>query len=378
MAIQWGALAAGFSEAYTRDVEDKRERKRDQADYEKKLELQDKFEQAAEERRAGRAGAERRRAEKEWVQNQTAFLKSLGLSDQDVSVALSGGKENYGIYEDAIKSAMSKGIDPATMFRLPNVEDATSFAKVTDEMPDVYGDSRKLMLDRTEFKEGVDKPEYISGFNVDAYAEAMGAAPKYESSFSARLAKLSQMKTTAPPSKLAAIEAEERILLDDLVKMKDAETERGGEATSPFGKATIETIVKTSRSMAAQDEGLRTDLETGVIEGLEGKTFKAGQIANRTAQRLEDVYGQLDDPVMAAQIIHNRQNAQSFYREHMAKTVREGGVVQIKSADFANSVQSDALTPGTVYEVKSELGGSRLVIYTGIPTMDGKPYYYNK
>ena len=384
MGINWGSLAAGFADAYSASEEDKRERARSREDFEAKQEILDEFQKKGEERRAAREGAERRRKEQEFVQQQTSFLKSLGLSDEAVSQVMSSGKAGLEFHTELIGNAMEKGYDPNELYRLPGVkpEDPRTIAKVLDEMPDVYADKDKMALD-TGRVDGMQEA-MVPGFNVGKYRDIMAPKTKYANSFAERLAVISQKMITASPEERATLQAEQTQLLGDLRTMEEAKRKEGsgsgGEDDSPFSKSSVNTIRNSSVRQGMQAEGFTVDLEGNIQGAIEGRELQFANGAIRAANDMSATYGSLKDPVMDSAIRSLAQQAQDGYRNVIARKVREAResgqqMLPQSQAEVLQKANQGEYRPGDVVVIKTKDGGMVTTIYTGVTNpITGVPF----
>lgn len=384
MGINWGSLAAGFADGYSAYEEDKRERARNREDFEAKQEILDEYQKRGEERRAAREGAQRREKEKEFITQQTAFLKSIGLSDEAVSQVMSSGKAGLEFHTELIGNAMAKGYDPNELYRLPSVkpEDPRTVAKVLDEMPDVYADKDKMALD-TGRVDGMQETT-APGFNLQRYRDIMGPEKKYANSFTERLAVISQKMVTASPEERAALQAEQNQLLADLRTMKAAERkpEDGspGSESSPFSKASVNTIRNSSYRQGMQAEGFTVDLEGNIQGAIEGRELQFANGAIRAANDMNATYGQLNDPIMNASIRSLTQQAQDGYRNVIARKVREARENNLPltpepQAQVLQKANQGEYRPGDVVMIKTKDGGVVTTIYTGVTNpITGVPF----
>ena len=384
MGINWGSLAAGFADSYSAYEEDKRERARNKEDFEARQEILDEYQKRGEERRAAREGAQRRAKEKEFIAQQTAFLKSIGLSDDAIGQVMSSGKAGLEFHTELIGNAMAKGYDPNEIYQLPSVkpEDPRTVAKVLDEMPDVYADKDKMALD-TGRVDGMQETT-APGFNLKRYRDIMSPEKKYANSFTERLAVISQKMVTASPEERAALQAEQNQLLGDLRTMKEAERKQEdggpGSESSPFSKSSVNTIRNSSYRQGMQAEGFTVDLEGNIQGAIEGRELQFANGAIRAANDMSATYGQLNDPIMNASIRSLAQQAQDGYRNVIARKVREARENNLPltpepQAQVLQKANQGEYRPGDVVMIKTKDGGVITTIYTGVTNpITGVPF----
>lgn len=387
MGINWGSLAAGFADGYSAYEEDKRERARNREDFEAKQEILDEYQKRGEERRAAREGAQRREKEKEFIEQQTAFLKSIGLSDDAIGQVMSSGKAGLEFHTELIGNAMAKGYDPNELYSLPSIkpEDPRTVAKVLDEMPDVYADKDKMALD-TGRVDGMQETT-APGFNLKRYRDIMAPEKKYANSFAERLAVIAQKKVNASQEERAILEAEEAQLLSGLSAMEKAKRKDGAGADgegSVFSKSSVNTIVKSKLSEGRQAEGFTVDLEGNIIGSIEGRALEQGRAYIRAYNDLiGGKYGESKDPFMLGEIANTKRNAVSFLNEALdtrVATLRQGGNLPepLPVEQVMQNAKNGNYKPGDVIIVRTPNGGSVVTMYTGINNPVTNTPFFNK
>ena len=383
MGINWGSLAAGFADGYSAYETDKRERARDREDFEAKQEILDEYQKRGEERRAAREGAQRREKEKEFITQQTAFLKSIGLSDEAVSQVMSSGKAGLEFHTELIGNAMAKGYDPNELYRLPSVkpEDPRTVAKVLDEMPDVYADKDKMALD-TGRVDGMQETT-APGFNLQRYRDIMGPEKKYASSLDARFAVITQKKIGASPEELAQLNAEEQELLSAMAREAAAKRKpESGEETDMFSKTSVESALKSRLRQGLQAEGFTVDLEGNIQGALEGREMQYANGMIRAAESMRMSYSDYNDRTMNNTINSLVTQAQDSYRNVAARKLREAResnlpLTPVAKEQALQQAKQGEYRPGDVVVIKTKEGAMVTTIYTGVRNpLTGVPFAY--
>ena len=370
MAFNLGGFIGGFSSKLTERIED------EEARLEKRLEEE---RQLAMRQRAARAAD--REKEKAYVEETSGMLSMLGYNDEIIGEIMKKGK-------GATKFAISTGekalgkMDVNALWTLPSVSGNMDVddQKIIDET--LTGEERVMQTPLTTGT--IEKTGGGFGLNQEMFTQLYASPNEYETTFSARLAKISQQKVrTSNPEKLKALELEENQLLADLKRMKDNEREETGGNTPSFTYGTIASATTAARKTKLNSVGFKTDLEgniEGELEGREGAYYSAEL---DTANYLNGTYGALQDPTMADNIKTIRDNAIRGLMQYGRRQVAMGMDPELKTsylkdpvdkATLADNVNSGVYKVGDVIQV-TDKGRTYLVVYTGVPDPEtGAPF----
>ena len=371
MAFNLGGFVGGFSSKLTERIED------EEARLEKRLEEE---RQLAMRQRASRAAS--REKEKAYVEETSGMLSMLGYNDEIIGEIMKKGK-------GATKFAISTGekalgkMDVNALWTLPSISGNMDVddQKIIDET--LTGEERVMQTPLTTGT--IEKTGGGFGLNQEMFTQLYASPNEYEATFSARLAKISQQKVrTSNPEKLKALELEENQLLTDLKRMKDNEREETGGNTPSFTYGTIASATTAARKSKLNSVGFKTDLEGNIIGDLEGREGAYYSAELDTANYLNGTYGELQDPTMADNIKTIRNDARRGLLQYGRRQVAMGVDAEQKTSylkdtvdkdTFKTNLESGAYKVGDVIQVTTAQGGTRLVVYTGVPDPEtGLPF----
>ena len=378
MAFNLGGFIGGFSSKLTERIEDEEDRLQKRLEEERQLAMR---------QRAARSAS--REKEKAYVEETTGMLSMLGYNDEIIGEIMKKGK-------GATKFAISTGekalgkMDVNALWTLPSVSGNMDVddQKIIDET--LTGEERsKTTSVSTGVTTGFVEPEPKKvgggfGLNQEMFSQLYTPPNEYEATFSARLAKISQQKVrTSNPDKLKALELEENQLLADLKRMKDNEREETGTNTPSFTYGTIASATNAARKSKLNSVGFKTDLEGNIVGELEGREGAYYSAELDTANYLNGTYGELQDPTMAANIKTIRDDARRGLLQYgrtqvsMAADAKQTSYLKptVDKDEFKANLESGTYKVGDVIQVTTAQGGTRLVIYTGVPDPEtGLPF----
>ena len=270
MAFNLQAFGAGFAKKLTEDLDTERDRITKLADDETMV--------ATRQRLAKNA---KREEEKEIAEQTAGLLQSIYEDPDTVAKIMAGGKMNADFWLTAGQDAIKKGVVPNTLINFPSIsnelnqEDKNTFTETVnmsdgkeEATPVGMGDiSKGAELKSIEtMSDGTgDSVEMSEGFSINkkAFAALYGEPNKLDATYGNRLAKLSQLMAQKPDSpKMESWKSEQKILLQDLAKMKEAERDKSGDGVVEGTKITagnISTYAREIRASVAPSLGLEYD-----------------------------------------------------------------------------------------------------------------------
>ncbi len=293
MAFNFGAFAAGASEAVTTRIRVNEDR------------MQKRLEESRREARAVRLRKQaERESEKKATEEAVGALTFMGFAPETASYIASQGKTAVSLASDAGQRAMQRGLDINTIYNLPEINTSSDVNETID---------------------GVDPRDTVfGGFDREAYQKLYQEPDEISNSFGSRLAVLSQKQLqTNDPDKIADFERQKTKILKDLRAMKEAESIKDGEKGPSFTLGTVQSNVNSAFKMQLSLFDLGMDMEGKIIGKIEGKEAQAEVARLRAAQYLEGTYGSLEDAVMTDGITTLRSQAQANLKSYVdsAQTV---------------------------------------------------------
>ena len=336
MAFNFGAFAAGASEAVTTRIRVNEDR------------MQKRLEESRREARAVRLRKQaERESEKKATEEAVGALTFMGFAPETASYIASQGKTAVSLASDAGQRAMQRGLDINTIYNLPEINTSSDVNETID---------------------GADPRDTVfGGFDREAYQKLYQEPDEISNSFGSRLAVLSQKQLkTNDPDKIEDFERQKTKILKDLRAMKEAESIKDGEKGPSFTLGTVQSNVNSAFKMQLSLFDLGMDMEGKIIGKIEGKEAQAEVARLRAAQYLEGTYGSLEDAVMTDGITTLRSQAQANLKSYVdsAQTVTN-----------LNSQEDLRTGKFTIGEVVSIPNLGKLVYTQVVNPATGIPFY---
>jgi hypothetical protein len=263
-------FGGGFAKQLTENLIDERDRMNKLADDETMIATRQRLTKNAE-----------REAEKKIAEETAGLLQSIYEDPDTVEKIMAGGKMNADFWLTAGQDAIKKGVAPNTLINFPSIsnelnqEDKNTFTETVD-MSD--GTEEATPVGMGDISEGAelksietmsdgtgDSVEIDEGFTINkkAFAALYGKPTKIDATYGNRLAALSQLMAQKPDSpKMESWKSEQKILLQDLATMKEAERDKSGDGEGVGTNITagnISTYAKEIRAAIAPSLGLDYD-----------------------------------------------------------------------------------------------------------------------
>lgn len=118
MAFNFGAFAAGFAQSAERSILQQTQRRDEEEDYKKKLELQFEYEEKSRQAAAGRTLATSRREKEEKMLEIAGALQSLGYSPDVIAQITQRGQTTVDMAMNIGQAALAKSIDPNSIWQI--------------------------------------------------------------------------------------------------------------------------------------------------------------------------------------------------------------------------------------------------------------------
>lgn len=370
MAFNLGAFVGGASKQIVEDIE----REEDYA-----LKMKQISETEAMRQRSARASE--RRKEKIITEETMGMLTSLGYSPQNAAAIVKQGKTAASWWIENGTEAVKKGMDPNSLGNFPsmsgsfNSEDQTTFSETVAEgavakPAEVAGISADVStVDDTTIN-------ISDGFSINATAmkNLYGVPDEIESSFSARLAVLSQKLARKPnDSKAEQWKSEQSKLLEDLRIMKEKEREESDTVTPSFDAGSITSHVNEIRRGSLNRYGFEVGIDGAISNMTEGNRQLADIAELNVAGQLVQRNKGIDDPTMnyTADGIRNAAIANiTDYAYDIYQNKKDSLVSAASNEDFVKSINSNSYRVGQVITV-----GNKVIMYTGIKDYKtGQPF----
>jgi hypothetical protein len=210
------------------------------------------------------------------------------------------------------------------------------------------------------------------GINLDVWKNLYAEPEKIETSYSSRLAVISQK--IARPTKdtnIDALKAEQKSLLADLATMKDAERAEEGTTTPSFTLGTISANVSEIRRGALTKFGFKIGLDDSIENLNDGNQHLADVASMEISYQLNQRNLGIQDPNMANTSAAIRSTALSGLKSYgydiVNDEVKAANIIKVpEETDFADAVAQGQYKAGQVVQTTGKDGGPMLVVYTGV------------
>ena len=370
MAFNLGAFVGGASKQIVSDIE---------REEEYALKMKQISETEAMRQRSARASE--RRKEKIITEETMGMLTSLGYSPKNAAAIVKQGNTAASWWIENGTEAVKKGMDPNALGDFPsmsgsfNSEDQNTFSETVAEgavakPAEVAGISADVStVDDTTVN-------ISDGFsiNTDAMKRLYGVPDEIESSFSARLAVLSQKLARKPNDPMAdKWKSEQGKLLSDLRTMKENEREESDTVTPSFDPGSITSHVNEIRRGALNRYGFEVGIDGAISNMTDGNRHLSDIAELNVAGQLVQRNKGIDDPTMnyTADGIRNAAIANiTDYAYDIYQNKKDSLVSAASNEDFVKSINSNSYRVGQVVTV-----GDKVIMYTGIKDYKtGQPF----
>lgn len=297
------------------------------------------------------------------LQNRIKSLKFMGFDDQRAAnIAMQGDyavERSLGLAE---KISVGGG-------------DVNEFYKLSNNSPENMDDLEKEITDTIDAPKKISTGTMgVSGFDPEMMSKFFADPEKVESSYSARLAVISQ-KLGRDPNRSDAddLKSEQDKLFKDLRKMKAAEREEKGTVTPTFDLGSITSNTNEIRRGQLNRYGFEVGVDGAIQNLTEGNMYKADLAELEVSNQLNMRNKGIEDP--------NMQLATQGIRESAVRNLNEYGLnifynkkdkvqdVPTNEA-FATSMSRGEYRQGQVVTV-----GNKIILYTGVPDYrTGQPF----
>ena len=352
MAFNFGAFVGGMSRQIVADIE---------REEEYALKMKGIAETEAMRQRATRAGE--RRKKQAALEASVGALKFLGYNDQAAAAIARQGEYAVGLAQNIGEQAMQKGVDVNTIYNMPNIDSDLEVGSkdMTETVNAAKADAPKISTG-------------VVGLDTEAYKNLFAEPDKIESSYSARLAVISQKLARNPErSDADALRNEQTQLFADLRKMKEAEREEKGKTTPSFDLGSITSNTNEIRRGQLNRYGFEVGVD-GAIENLtEGNMHRADLAELEVANQLNTRNQGIEDPNMALAAQGIRETAVRNLNEYGWNTYynKKDRLKEAPSNEaFVSSMKQGEYRQGQVVTV-----GNKVILYTGVPDYrTGQPF----
>ena len=376
MAFNIGAFGAGFANKLSSRIDEERVRSE---------ELQDETRREATQVRL--RNQSKRDAKQAAADEMIGTLKMLGYSNENAASIAANGVGAGKIAIEAAQKGLSKGVDANTIFNFPSVSGDMDMGDqdVLNSTIDAAGPTSigdlEATSDAAAAKADDDVLSNEFGINADVWKNLYAEPDKIETSYSNRLAVISQ-KLARPTrdTNVEALKTEQKSLLTDLATMKDAERAEEGTTTPSFTLGTISANVSEIRRGALAKYGFKISLEDEIENLTDGNQHLEDVATLEIAYQLQQRNLGINDPNMnnTAAALHTTalSRLKSYGFDMINDATKATKIVNVPVAStFASDVVEGKYKAGQVVQTTNDSGQPKYIVYTGIPDFKtGMPF----
>ena len=297
------------------------------------------------------------------LQNKIKSLKFIGFDDQRAAqIAMQG---DYAVERSlAIAEKISE-----------QGGDVNTYYKLSNNSPENMVDLEKEIKDTTEVNNKISTSTMgVSGFDPEMMAGLFAKPDKIESSYSARLAVISQKLAQNPDrSDADSLKSEQTKLLEDLRTMKAAEREEKGKVTPTFELGSITSNTNEIRRGQLNRYGFEVGVDGAIQNLTEGNMYKADLAELEVSNQLNTRNKGIEDPNMqlAAQGIRaSAVRNLNAYGLNIFNNKKENVMSATNNAEFVRNASQGRYRQGQVVTI-----GNKIILYTGVPDYrTGQPF----
>ena len=297
------------------------------------------------------------------LQNKIKSLKFIGFDDQRAAqIAMQG---DYAVERSlAIAEKISE-----------QGGDVNTYYKLSNNSPENMVDLEKEIKDTTEVNNKISTSTMgVSGFDPEMMAGLFAKPDKIESSYSARLAVISQKLAQNPDrSDADSLKSEQTKLLEDLRTMKAAEREEKGKVTPTFELGSITSNTNEIRRGQLNRYGFEVGVDGAIQNLTEGNMYKSDLAELEVSNQLNTRNKGIEDPNMqlAAQGIRaSAVRNLNAYGLNIFNNKKENVMSATNNAEFVRNASQGRYRQGQVVTI-----GNKIILYTGVPDYrTGQPF----
>jgi len=350
MAFSLQGFGAGFASKLSQRLDEDRIRQE---------KLQD--EARREATRVRLAKQAQREKDKKIAEETVGMLTMLGYSPESAEAIANKGNAAATFAIEAGQKAMTKGVDPNTIFNFPSVGGEIN-------------ETTKPIINET-----IDaaKPKEIGGFattkgetstvisgtgvNLAVYKDLFAEPDKFETSYDARLAIISQKLARDPNREDAeALKQEEAKLLKDLEKYTQAKREKTGTSSEPYTLGTVASNVKAARAIALDRFGFKLGMNDQIENMETGQEYLSDIAGINAVGQLTTGNSVIQSEAMNAAIRALYDSSKVGLADHAFEINEQGKAGKVSTEDFVNNAAANKYRIGQVFN-----DGSNLYVYTG-------------
>jgi len=350
MGFNLMSFLGGAARAGTRSIE---QRKAQRAKEKETAEAR-QWQIATEARADARARKARRSSDKKALEEQIGTMVALGMDPEAARAVAKNGKGAMKVAIGDLEYGRENGINAASYYTMGQkglLQDDPSKAIKAAEPARLSIDSEGIL----NMYGPVDK-EYTS------HNEQIRAITN------------KQLKLTAEDPAYVTLENQRQALYADIGAIAKAKDTSGEDEGRKFTEGTVRSTVTGEVNRQLQLQGMSYDLEKQIIVGLEGKRIEANIANLKAATNLKSSTQSLNDSLMNDTISALEVDSKKNLRMKAAEILKQSPELRTQTPVSAdNFMQPDyeaGLTVGQLVKIPTEGGGSKLVMYLGVPGME--------
>ena len=310
---------------------------------------------ATEGRADARARKAKRAADKRSLEEQIGTMTALGMSADAARAVAKNGKGAIKVAIGDLQYGRENGVNAASYYTM-------------GQKGLLQGDPSTAI-----------KAAEPAGLAIDSQGirNMYGAVDEEYTSHNEQIRAITnkQFKLTPEDPSYVKLEGQRQALYTDLAAIAGAkDTSEGGDESRKFTEGTVRATVAGEVNRQLQLQGMSYDLEKQVIVGLEGKRLEANIANLKATTNLRSSTKSLDDPLMNDTIdaleVDSKKNLRMKAGEILKQSPELRTQAPVTAENFMKPDYEAGLTAGQLVKIPTEGGGSKLVMYLGVPGME--------
>lgn len=309
---------------------------------------------ATENRANARAKKAKRAADAKALEEQIGTMVALGMPADTARAVAKNGKGAMNVAIDDLKYGRENGVNAASYYTM-------------GQKGLLQGDASTNI-----------KSAEPAGLSIDSEGirNMYGAVDEDYSSHNEQIRAITnkQLKLAADSNEYKQLETQRQALYTDIGAIAKAKDTSGEDESRKFTEGTVRSTVTGEVNRQLQLQGMSYDLEKQIIIGLEGKRVEANIANLKAATNLRSSTKSLNDPLMndtiSALEVDSKKNLRMKAAELLKQTPELRTQAPVTAEAFMQPDYEAGLAAGQLVKIPTEGGGSKLVMYLGVPGME--------
>ena len=350
MGFNFGAFLGGAARGGSQVLDERRA----EAERARVTKEERQWQLATENRANARAKKAKRAADAKALEEQIGTMVALGMDPEAARAVAKNGKGAMKVAIGDLEYGRENGINAASYYTM-------------GQKGLLQGDPSKAI-----------KAAEPAGLSIDSEGirNMYGAVDEDYTSHNEQIRAITnkQLKLTPEDPAYVMLENQRQALYADIGAIAKAKDTSGEDEGRKFTEGTVRSTVTGEVNRQLQLQGMSYDLEKQIIIGLEGKRVEANIANLKAATNLKSSTKSLNDPLMNDTInaleVDSKKNLRMKAAELLKQTPELRTQAPVTAEAFMQPDYEAGLTAGQLVKIPTEGGGSKLVMYLGVPGME--------